>query len=95
MLDVRQQKNIRALALIAMALVTVPLAPALAEGGSVKIGVLTDMSGAYADAAGQGSVVAAELAVEDVGGTVLGKPVEIASADHQNRPEVGANIARR
>ena len=69
-------------------------APAAADPSAVKIGVLTDMSGAYADAAGRGSVVAAELAVEDVGGSLLGRPVAIVSADHQNKPEIGANIAR-
>jgi branched-chain amino acid transport system substrate-binding protein len=81
------------LALSALVLVE-PLAPAHADSPPVKIGVLTDMSGAYGDAAGRGSVVAAELAVEDVGGVVLGKPVGIVSADHQNKPEIGANIAR-
>lgn len=65
------------------------------EGGPVKIGVLGDMSGAYADASGQGSVVAAQLAIEDFGGSVLGKPIELVSADHQNKAAVGANIARR
>ncbi|QRG08629.1 ABC transporter substrate-binding protein [Xanthobacter dioxanivorans] len=68
-------------------------------GGSaawaVKIGVLTDMSGVIGDAAGQGSVVAAELAVEDMGGPVLGKPVEIVSADHQFKPDLAATITRR
>jgi len=65
-----------------------------AEVPAIKIGVLTDMSGAYADAAGRGSVVAAKLAVEDAGGRVFGKRVVIVSADHQNKPEIGANIAR-
>jgi branched-chain amino acid transport system substrate-binding protein len=69
-------------------------APAAADAPAVKIGVLTDMSGAYGDAAGRGSVVAAELAVEDAGGSLLGKPIVVVSADHQNKPEIGANIAR-
>ncbi|HEY0525281.1 MAG TPA: ABC transporter substrate-binding protein, partial [Stellaceae bacterium] len=60
----------------------------------VKIGVLTDMSSVYADLTGRGSVIAAEMAVEDFGGTVLGKKIEIVSADHQNKPDVGATIAR-
>jgi branched-chain amino acid transport system substrate-binding protein len=61
----------------------------------VKIGVLNDQSGLYADLGGPGSVVAAHMAVEDTGGTVLGKPVEIAIADHQNKADIGAAIARR
>ncbi|HDZ72509.1 MAG TPA: ABC transporter substrate-binding protein [Aurantimonas coralicida] len=71
--------------------------PATAQDVSddvVKIGILNDMSGVYADTAGQGSVAAAELAIEDFGDTVLGKPIEIISADHQNKADVGSNIAR-
>jgi branched-chain amino acid transport system substrate-binding protein len=61
----------------------------------VKIGVLNDQSGLYADLGGPGAVVAARMAVEDAGGTVLGKPVEIVVADHQNKADIGAAIARR
>src|SRR3982751_503093 len=60
----------------------------------VKIGVLTDMSSLYADATGKGSLVAVQMAVEDYGGKVKGKKVEVVSADHQNKPDVGVNIAR-
>jgi branched-chain amino acid transport system substrate-binding protein len=60
----------------------------------VKIGVLTDMSSLYADATGKGSLAAVQMAVEDYGGKVKGKPVEVISADHQNKPDVGVNIAR-
>ncbi|WP_159010597.1 ABC transporter substrate-binding protein [Bradyrhizobium sp. S69] len=60
----------------------------------VKIGVLTDMSSLYADATGKGSVAAVEMAVADYGGKVKGKPVEVTSADHQNKPDVGIAIAR-
>jgi branched-chain amino acid transport system substrate-binding protein len=60
----------------------------------VRIGVLSDMGGPYADAAGAGSVAAVRLAVEDAGGTVLGRPVEVLSADHQNKPDVATAIAR-
>jgi branched-chain amino acid transport system substrate-binding protein len=60
----------------------------------VRIGVLNDQSGLYADLGGPGSVVAARMAVEDFGGAVLGKPVEIVYADHQNKSDVGAAIAR-
>ncbi len=62
---------------------------------AVRIGVLNDRSGPYADFAGEGSVVAARLAVEDFGGTVAGKPIEILYADHQNKADVGAAIAKR
>ncbi|MBK1668580.1 ABC transporter permease [Rhodovibrio sodomensis] len=60
----------------------------------LKIGVLNDQSGVYADLAGQGSVEAARLAVQDFGGEIKGRPIEILSADHQNKPELGASIAR-
>jgi branched-chain amino acid transport system substrate-binding protein len=60
----------------------------------VKIGVLTDMSSLYADSTGKGSVVATEMAVADFGGKVKGKPIVVISADHQNKPDVGVNIAR-
>jgi branched-chain amino acid transport system substrate-binding protein len=60
----------------------------------VKIGVLTDMSSLYADSTGKGSVAAVQMAVADYGGKVKGKPVEVVVADHQNKPDVGLNIAR-
>jgi branched-chain amino acid transport system substrate-binding protein len=60
----------------------------------VKIGVLTDMSSLYADATGKGSLAAVQMAVADYGGKVQGKPVEVISADHQNKPDVGVGIAR-
>ena len=60
----------------------------------VKIGVLTDMSSLYADATGKGSLVATQMAVEDFGGKVKGKPVEVVSGDHQNKPDVGVALAR-
>ena len=72
-------------------------APALAQvsDGVVKIGVLTDMTGAYSDLAGPGSVVAAQMAVEDFGGKVLGKPIVVVSADHQNKADIASNLARK
>ena len=60
----------------------------------VKIGVMTDMSSLFSDIGGEGSVVAAKMAIEDFGGRVLGKPIELISADHQNKPDVAANLAR-
>lgn len=73
------------------------LAPRLARAQAakpLKIGVLNDMSGVYADFQGIGSVIAAKLAVEDYA-QKLGVPVEIVSADHQNKPDIGASIARK
>ncbi len=60
----------------------------------VKIAVLTDMSGTYSDLSGQGGVVAAEMAIADFGGKVLGKKIELISADHQNKADVAATKAR-
>lgn len=61
----------------------------------VKLGVMDDMSGPYADIQGPGDVVAVKMAVEDFGGTVLGAPIEVVSADLQNKADVGSAIARR
>jgi branched-chain amino acid transport system substrate-binding protein len=61
----------------------------------VKLGVLTDMNSLYADSTGKGSVIAAQMAAADFGGRVAGKAIEVVSADHQNKPDVGAAIARR
>jgi len=62
--------------------------------GTIKIGVMNDMSGTYSDISGQGSVVAARMAVEDFGAAAKGMKVEIIGADHQNKPDVGSNIVR-
>lgn len=61
----------------------------------VKLGVLTDMSGPYADNNGPGSVLAAQMAVDDFGGKVRGVPIEVIYADNLNKPDVGVNIARQ
>ena len=63
--------------------------------GTIKIGVLSDMSSLYADIGGPGSVIAAKLAVEDFGAAAKGMKVEIVSADHQNKPDVGSTIANQ
>lgn len=85
-----------------MKLKAVLLATALAFGASqlagaetLKIGVLNDQSGTYADFGGKTSVVAAEMAVEDFGGEVLGRKIEVIDADHTNKPDVAASIARK
>src|SRR6478609_4711854 len=66
-----------------------------ASDGVVKIGILNDQSGVYADFGGKSSVEAARMAVEDFGGKVLDMPVEIVDADHQNKPDIASNIARQ
>src|ERR1700737_4433834 len=67
--------------------------PASAQG--VKIGILNDQSGVYADYGGKYSFEAAKMAIEDFGGNVLGQNIEVISADHQNKPDLGISIARR
>ncbi len=69
-------------------------AQAQVSDGVIKIGVMNDMSGLYADIAGPGSVVAAKLAIEDFGAAAKGMKVEVVSADHQNKPDVGSTVAR-
>jgi branched-chain amino acid transport system substrate-binding protein len=69
--------------------------PAQADEKPVIIGILNDMSGPYADFQGPGSVLAAQMAVEDYGGKAAGRKVEVISADHQNKPDIGASIARK
>ena len=84
------------LGLFALLAVSVAAGGAAAQSGApVKIGVLNDQSGLYADLTGMGSVHAARMAVEDFGGKALGRPIEIIFADHLNKPDVGANIARQ
>ena len=61
----------------------------------VKIGVLTDLSGPAATATGPGSVAAAQMAVDDFGGKVLGKPIQLISADTQDKPDIAASVARQ
>ncbi|MBB6309411.1 ABC transporter substrate-binding protein [Xanthobacter tagetidis] len=80
-------------ALAAALLLSGPLAAA--DGKPLRIGILNDQSGIYADMAGPGSVIAAQMAVEDFGGKVLGRPIEIVVGDHQNKPDVGSAIVNR
>jgi len=76
---------------------TAQLSPARAQisGDVVKIGVLNDRSGLYADLGGEGSVAAARIAAEEFGDTINGKKIEIIAADHQNKADIAANIARQ
>jgi branched-chain amino acid transport system substrate-binding protein len=78
------------------ALAALSTGPAFAQftDGVIKIGVMNDMAGTYADLAGPGSVIAARMAVEDFGADKKGMKVEIVGADHQNKPDVGSNVVR-
>ena len=85
-------KTALGIALIALGSAATALAGGISDG-VVKIGVLTDMSGQFSHESGEGAVTAVKMAVEDFGGTVLGKPIEVVSADHQNKPEIASAIA--
>ena len=82
---------------LAVFALTVGLMPAQAQvsDGIVKIGVINDQSGMYEDITGARSVAAVKMAVEDFGGTVLGRPIEVVVADHQNKVDVAASIAQK
>jgi branched-chain amino acid transport system substrate-binding protein len=80
---------------IAAALAALAPLAAAAQDNVVKIGVLDDMSGLYAENTGPGDVVAVKFAIADFGGSVLGKPIEMISADMQNKVDVGVGIAKR
>src|SRR6201987_5078315 len=83
------------LGLLAPAFIGVGAAVAQISDDVVGIGVLNDQSNVYADLGGPGSVIAVRMAIEDVGGKVLGKPIDILVADHQSKADVGASIARQ
>lgn len=91
-------KYLRRAAMLPVALaLSVPLGQAAEPGISdevVKIGIMNDQSGPYADLAGPGSVVAAKMAIDEFGGSVLGKKIELVFADHQNKADIGAAKAR-
>jgi len=88
-------KTFSVLGALAAALLSSSAALAQISDDVVKIGVLTDMSGPASTPTGQGSVTAAQMAVDDFGGKVLGKPVSIIVGDHQLKPDIGGGIARR
>ena len=81
---------------LAAAMLTAVMAGATAQvsNDAVKIGVITDLSGLYSDLSGQGSIAAARMAIEDFGKTVLGKPIELLTADSHNKADVAASRAR-
>ena len=88
-----------AAALLGIAATVAPSSPSDAQGeisgGVVKLGVLTDETGVFSSLSGEGSIEATRMAVEDFGGKAAGKPIEIIHADHQNKTDIGASIARR
>jgi branched-chain amino acid transport system substrate-binding protein len=86
---------LRKLGIAALVAVAMGSAHAQISDGVIKIGVLNDQSSLYADISGQGSAVAARMAVEDFGAAKKGMKVEVIQADHQNKPEVGSAIARQ
>ncbi len=84
-------------ALLSSVVLAASVLPASANftDGVIRIGVLTDMSGPFADVSGSGSVEAARMAIEKLGGKIAGTPVEVIFADHQNKADIGAQIARK
>lgn len=80
---------------VAAVLASCATACAQASEGAVKIGVMTDHSGGFAYLVGKHSVEAAQMAVEDFGGKVLGKPIVVVTADHQNKPDIAATLSRK
>ncbi len=91
----RHHRGLSLPACTVLLVVAVCAARAQIAGDFVKIGVMTDMSGPYADSGGKGSVTAAQMAADDFGGTVRGKRIEIIEADDQNKPDIAATIAQR
>ena len=77
--------------LFALALST---APAGAQDNVLRVGIITDMSGQYKDGNGPGSVIAAQMAAEEIGGIVAGRKIEIISGDHQNKADIASSIVR-
>lgn len=88
-------RSLSALAALVVALLSSSASHAQISDDIVKIGVLTDMSGPASTPSGQGSVTAAQMAVDDFGGKVLGKPISVIVGDHQLKPDIGSGIARR
>jgi branched-chain amino acid transport system substrate-binding protein len=81
--------------LLGTAIAVTTVSAAAAQDKNVKIGVLTDLSGIYADLAGPGSTLAAQMAVEDSGLKAKGWTIDVISGDHQHKPDIGANLARQ
>ena len=88
-------RNLSRLGILGAALLASSAALAQVSDDVVKIGVLTDMNGPAATPTGQGSVTSAQMAIDDFGGKVLGKPISLIVGDHQLKPDIGGAIARR
>src|SRR5215831_3589050 len=88
-------RHLHMLAALCLAMLASTASLAQVSNDVVKIGVLTDMNGLGSTPTGQGSVTAAQMAVDDFGGKVLGKPISVIVGDHQLKPDIGAGIARR
>ena len=88
-------RNLSGLAALAVAMLASTAALAQVSDDVIKIGVLTDMNGPASTPTGQGSVTAAQMAIDDFGGKVLGKPISLIIGDHQLKPDIGGGIARR
>src|SRR5580700_10162927 len=84
--------NPLAVALLAAAVIAAPAARA--QDSALRVGIITDMSGQYKDGNGPGSVIAAQMAAEEIGGTVAGRKIEIISGDHQNKADIASGIVR-
>src|SRR5438132_2138342 len=93
--DLKEPANMNARIALLLALALPLAARADFTGKVIKIGVLNDQSGLYADLAGQGSVTAAKMAAEEMGGKIGDATIEVVFADHQNKPDVGSTIARQ
>jgi len=89
-----REVSMRAFGIALAALCALAGGSAMAQG-VVRIGVMNDMSGVYSDDQGPGSLLAAQMAVEDFGGRAAGAAVEVVSGDHQNKTDIGAQVARR
>ncbi len=91
------EEKMKVAKLLASALVFVTAigaAAAGAEDGVLRVGIITDMSGQYSDGNGSGSVIAAQMAAEEIGGSVAGRKIEIISGDHQNKADIASAIVR-
>ena len=88
-------RYVKAAVAAALACVLFSVPAAIAQNNAVKIGVLDDMAGPYAENTGPGDVASVKFAIADFGGSVLGKPIELISADFQNKVDVGVGIAKR
>src|SRR5882672_4699489 len=94
-MKVRLQNVVMAAAVAAAAGSNAGAQTAAISDDVVKIGVLTDMSGQFSHESGDGAVTAIKMAVEDFGGKVRGKPIEVIVADHQNKADIASALARR